>query len=769
MRKLIFTTSFVMGLGASLMAQTPLPIKSEPAARSVETSSQGIKTLKTRSLGGSLQEKEIQLPGGLRMKTVTGIPSTGNVLNPETKRTKRPAQNPPGFVLYENFESWDGSNEAWIPEGWSVDHRNSPQSNRGWKMTQPLSMYDFINSKCMTYEMFDVDVDEWLVTPEFTVKEGMELSWSTMTSPYFYDWDYFDNNTFQLTEYVIINDIKVNISTDGGATWTTLYSHAEELVKEAANFFAMFDYTVRPFSCDLSQYAGKSVKIGFQITGHDGNTTFIDDVSVGLPLTKTSYIRPLSGLFMGLSDTDEYVPASIMVGPVFQPITFTNTTPTKGATFTWNYEDTEGEHVSTDKNLTVTYATDHTSAATTRNNMYFYPTLKGVSSSTAEDEFTYNGFFQAGGKGEFERHFIDTDEYETIDLGLVPIDIFAEGAATWADIAVPYFGYNHESDRFWSRYTFGNDYKEDPDNWTHLEKIGEFFYTPDAPLVINGVRHNAYGKISRNVKMKAEIFPLNAAFQIGEQPVATAVCTGNDIIIVERYSANDFLCFNFKFDEPVIIDKKQSPYFLVAISGFRDPENVEYFSPEMSDHPNPNGLGLGWTGKQMSLNGEVMPMSWGSVTNVIGDDNLVSFYIMLDGTYPWLHRDDDAVTISSNSSVDVIIDSYYDGKDLQFENLPAWLTAKASGRYDKTVITFTAGQIPEAEKSATVSVSAPGVATDILLQSGSSGIDQIEGSSDQQNYVIYDLTGQKVSPFNLSPGIYIKRFADGSSVKFIHK
>lgn len=700
------------------------------------------------------------------------------ILNPHmrTNTKLQDSEQKEGFTIYEDFEAWDGSDDSWLPDGWTTDRKVYREGSHGWKMTEPLSIADVISSKCLTYEVFDEEVDEWVLTPEFTVGTGMELCWSTMTSPYFYDWAYLDSS-YRLSEYVILNDLRACISTDGGQTWDILYSHAEKLIEETrGDFFAMFDYTVRPFSLPLHDYEGEQAIIGFQIVGSDGNTTFLDNISVGLPPTHTSYSRPLSGLFFGLSDRDMNVPATIMAGPVFQPVKYTNTTPGKAQdNFLWTYTDSEEEgNIWNGTDLTVTYATDHTDEFTSRNNLYPFPVLKGSGPSTSPDEFTYPGFYQAGGKGEYEIYYTDTKDYEVIQLGLTVADPFTEGTATYADIAVPYFGYNNQSDRFWSQYTFGDDYDED--NWNHLEKYGDFFYTPDSPIVIEGIRTNAYGKISRDARFTADIYFLNAGFVISDEPAYTAVCTGKDITLIDRYSSNDFLSLNFKFDRPIVLSKDTAPYFLVAIGGFRDPEHVEYFSPEMSAESNPNNLGLGWLGHQMMWVGEPLPFSWSAVANVT--DELVSFYIMLDASFPWLKAleegdaaswsDNATITIAAGGEARIALDSYHDGTTLEFADLPEWLSARAEGRYGHTTAVFQATADAPDDAEARVTITAPGVSLTVEVKAASSGVDEIvagevPGSSDG----LYTLDGRRIYG-NPSPGIYV-RISDGRSRKIVVK
>lgn len=695
------------------------------------------------------------------------LTGTGSAVNPELRLPAKSSAAPEGYALRENFESWDGSDDAWLPEGWSVEHKKSPSGNHGWKMTQPQSPYDLIHSKCLTYEVFDDEVDEWVLTPEITITAGMELRWSTMTSPYFYDINFSDAMVSKPETYPILNDICVKISTDGGETWELLYSHAEKLVEETnGEFYPMFNYNVRPFLVSLSGYAGKKALIGFQISGKEGNTTFLDDVSVGLPPTRTSYRPPLSNLYFGFSEYGRNVPASIMAGPVFSPVTYANTTPSAASkSFTWTYDNTSGEgFTSNDRHLSVTYGTDYTDEATTRNNWYPFPVLRGQSASTAPDEFVYPGFYQAGGRAEMQIHYTDTDEYEVLDLGMTVADPYKEGSATYADIALPYFGYNQESDRYWSEYTFGMNGMTDK-NWAHLEKYGDFFYSPDVPLVIDGIRATGFGKVDREAVFTAEIYLLNAGYVPAEQPYAKAICTGDDITIVDRSSANDYLSLNFRFDEPLVMYNKVAPYFMVAIGGFRDPDHVEYFSPLMSAESNPNQLGLGWIGKWICWDGQMMPFSWTPVANYT-DDELVSFYIMLDAQFPWMTGEEDTVDISAGESASITLNSYYGANDITFEGLPEGVEAKAEGRYGETKVTFTALD-SVATGECEVKVCAPGVSKVVTLKttgSESSGISGIEAEGAAVRY--YNLQGVEVDrPEN---GVFI-RVEGNKAVKIIKK
>ena len=672
-----------------------------------------------------------------------------------------------GGLLNENFEEWNSADgEKWLPEGWTTKRITSASGHKGWRMYAPMSAYDEITSKCLVFESFKEPVDEWVITPSVAVADGMELRFFAYPSPlYYYDWSKIDWETYTFTEMSLLNDFKINISEDGGNSWTLLKSLADDF-KDITGYFDLY-YQMYPrlYKIDLSKYAGKNVMIGFQIEGNpEGNLAVLDDVYVGYPPIELSYSKPEGALFFGLSSTDQFVPASIMTVPVYQPVTFENKSKSTTANYSWIYMDTDGEKTSQEqKALTVTYKTDYTDEFTTRNNLYDMPVLTASDDKFADTEFTYPYLLQAGGKGEYERYYTDTQDKEVINLGLGVVDPMTEGTATYADIALPYFGYNNESDRYWTDIMLNGDkdFSMDENTYCKLLKNGNLFYATDAPLVITGVHTNGYGRVSRNAVFKAEIFLIGKNWQVPDTPYATAICTGDDITIIDRYSTNNILSFNFKFDEPIVMSKELTPYYFVAISGFNDPENVEYYSPEMSDLDNPDRLALGWIGKELKFNGQKYPVSWSPVQEYTR--SYVAFYIMLDAVFPWLESESEDFHVSKGETIDVKLDSYYDGDELKIENMPSWLTAKAEGRYGETKVNFTCTE--SLKETASVTITAPGVAKTINIINGEEGgVDSIYITDLTGKEAIYTLTGIKVRN-TPKPGIYIIRNSDGTVSK----
>lgn len=714
------------------------------------------------------------------------------------------AETPEGTVLYEDFEEWDGTDKNWQPEGWTFNHKKVQAGHPLWA-PYAYDPYDPVNYPSTTYIFFSFTepVDEWMISPEFEAKAGMSL----MTDVYNAGSYYFDIDAEMFTSDINsikkVNDFIIHITTDGGNTWTKLYSVADELMSH--NYKKAYEYWDRhgweTVTLDLSDYVGKKAKIAFQIVGDPVNmnnpgeeptseAAGVDNIRVGYPIVQVSYQKPLSSLYFGLNDDDLFVPGTIMVAPVFEPVTFTNTSSTPGAWYTWSYEHTDGMLTSENQEeLVVTYKTNHENESTSRNNLYEMPVLTGAGDLFSDTSFSLPGFVQAGGRAEYEILYTDTDEREVLQLGMSVADPVTEGTRTYADVTVPYFGYNNESDRYWTCRVFGinsneydKDYRGNDNEWSRLTHYGNFFYTSDAPLVIDGIRTNAYGRgfgpggTMPNAKFKAEIYFINDQFEISETPNYSFELKGSDVKVYNRNATNHILYLNFKFDKPLVISSKDCQAFLVAISGFRDADNIDYFSPEMSQYDNPDGLGLGWYGLKTKWGGIELPLSWSAVANHTEEnepagEQFISFYIMLDAYYPWLENKEsaDSYDIAANKSVSLSFDSYHDGDSLEFEGLPSWLTASAEGRYDKTKVTFTALPTAPESGSASVKVLSHGVSKVVKFTIGNSAINDIIGSDAEGPVEFYNLNGVRVPANKLEPGVYIKRQGNTSTKVLIGK
>ena len=703
-----------------------------------------------------------------------------NTLNPKFTQNKvrKAAELPQGAVLYEDFEEWDGT-VAWAPEGWTCDHKVMPAGHPGWRAYgyDPLDPINYPSTSYIFYK-FEEPVDEWLISPEFTVGEGMIFQADCYNAgSYYYDIDaeMFTSNIYSIEK---VNDFIINITTDDGKTWTPLYSIPDEMSK--LGYTKAYEYWDRSgwetIQLSLDGYVGKTAKIAFQIVGNPvgmpndptSQSSGVDNIFVGMPRVDVSYQRPVPALFYGFTSDDNitagafsYLPGTFMVVPVYSPVKFKNTSKTFGAEYSWSADHTDGTFTSDNQSeLVITYGTNYESESTTRNNIYEMPVLTGDGETFTRTQFALSGYIQAGGRGEYEAKYQDGTS-KWIQYGLAVADPHSESSRTYADFTVPYFGYNAESDRYWTSKEFGitiNDYdqkfKDDDNNWCHLTKYGNIFYTSDAPIVIEGIRTNGYGRgtgangfMTPNAKFTAEIYYLEEDLKVPDKPTYTIDCTGNDITVIDRYASNHLIALNFKPESPIVISREDCTAILVAITGFHDSENIDYFSPEMSELDNPDGLSLGWYCTETRWGGYDLPASWKPVyehtkiTERIGEQ-LISFFIMLDGYYPWLVGDTETITLQPGETANLTLDSYYDGSQLTIEGLPAWLKATATGQYDKTNILFTADAT--ASGYANVTISAPGVKKTLLVGNTPSGINDITAESTDGKAEYFNLQGVKI-------------------------
>lgn len=697
----------------------------------------------------------------------------------DVKALSRAASNlPDGTVLYEDFEEWDGVTENFVPEGWTIDNVKLPAGHPGWKVYPP-DILDPVNypSKTYIFLFFEEPVDSRLISPEFEVTDGMVLSADIYNAgDYYYEID-AEMYTSVINSIEKRNDFIVNISTDGGTTWTPVHSMADDMLSEG--YTLAFQYYERmgweKVSVDLSEFAGQKIRVAFQVVGEpDSNSAGVDNIRVGYPTVNVSYMRPADALFYGLTNQDEAFPATIMVVPAHSPVTYVNSSEATGnIDYSWNYgsDDVEGSVEGGD--LTATYGTSglaelqEAGKATSQGKDFDMPVLTASGKNVSETTFKLPGYLQVGGVGQSTIVFDGTPYL--YDFGLSVADPYTEGTSTYADITVPYFGYNVESDRYWTMYTFDLSYAEyqesfsnDPDNKAELTHYANMYYTSEAPIVINGIRSNGYGRGTglmgnmNGAQLKAEIYLMKDAYdEFGnwmgyEMPETPTYSIPGTVKLIDRSASNYILIMNFVPEEPIVISGADCPAYVVAITGFHDADHIEYFSPELSLYDNPDGLIHGIYGTKIKYEGVELPLGWGYVFRHCmynrepeGEQNR-SFYIMFDGAYPWLERadkSDEAIDLSEGQAVTVDLNSYHHADNLTIEGVPSWLNAELTGRYDKTKLVLT----PIAEGStATITVKGHGVSKDIQVI-GTSGLnDIVDDAGTDADAVYFDLKGVRV-------------------------
>ncbi|MDD4372439.1 MAG: choice-of-anchor J domain-containing protein [Bacteroidales bacterium] len=165
---------------------------------------------------------------------------------------------PGGDGIEEDFES--GS----LSEGWTVEQTNTAT---GGPTPSYWTVNNYISTDFSPFGTYHAGLwwdyghqDEWLITPEFNVPAGAELSfWSVV----------YQGSTY-------LDHYYVKISTDGGSTWTVLW--------DASTLSGGWNYYNFPYDIDLNSYAGQDVKLAFQAVDGDNQGLwyifFVDNIVV---------------------------------------------------------------------------------------------------------------------------------------------------------------------------------------------------------------------------------------------------------------------------------------------------------------------------------------------------------------------------------------------------------------------------------------------------------------------------------------------------------
>ncbi len=224
-----------------------------------------------------------------------------NTVDPMFKVRKASAGLPEGCVFSESFEEWDGTTPSWIPEDWTAINSSDdvPAANR-WSVDGGNPLAGVVapdGNYILGINFSSGPLDEWAVTPEITLTESMELTFSAFIDPLFlFDINYINWSTYEFVERHTAATLQVMIQADGGE-WTKFWDAVDEFEEYNAADMMERGGKFDQYTVDLAAYAGKNVRIGFRYVGTDGNTMYIDNIAVGLPaLDEVSYIPDFSTL-----------------------------------------------------------------------------------------------------------------------------------------------------------------------------------------------------------------------------------------------------------------------------------------------------------------------------------------------------------------------------------------------------------------------------------------------------------------------------------------
>ena len=683
-------------------------------------------------------------------------------------------------VLSESFEKWDGADMAWVPDGWTVESKGTPQTDpeASWHPSAGGSWYPAPTDGNYYFSVnYGANQDEWLISPEVEMPESaLGLYFDMNVEPiWFFSQENVDWTTNEfIGQPEIIFTVKVNVREAGGE-WITLTDYANRYKDYTLMelYQASADNSLQTQSVDLDAYAGKKIQVAFQFVGTESNSIFIDNIRIGLPpLDRPVYAMPAFNQYWGTDRDMNFTDFGCAFLPAFAPLTWYVTDPTAGLTYEWEYTSPEGSSATSEgSSLTLSYPATYNGGYVTDSHFIAPPVVTATSAAgTAASYRNPAQYMLTGGPAEYQ-----TADGTVMRMGVLPVNIQNDGMTitVYTDDAdssesTPIFGYNKNTDQFWTDYTFmgGNE----PGEYDKVVGIINKIEAPSSPMVITGVHLDARGRgISDNVVFTCRIFPLGEGNVVmPEKTFATATVSGKDILLIGQGGSTNYYTLPFDFDKPVVLDQSYNAY-AVEVYGFNNPGGIEYFAPMQSALPmEPIVTNVSFVHKERLFNYTVMD-SYSAIAKMSGAYGPCynAFLINLEAYYPWLLTDVESVKVGEAKTM-IDLNSYYAAEDLTI-TAPEWVTVTASGRFADTQLTITA-EYAETDREGELTVSAPGVTkTFTLTQEGMSGLREIAGDSDLSVEALYDLNGRKVSSASMPAGIYLLRRPSGKVEKVVIK
>lgn len=252
----------------------------------------------TPALRSSSQDKLFIDPSTTnRLRSASGIQAVGDTL------------------LIEGFEAFTGTDQTWLPTGWTRKTTNTFDMKKTWFIGAPQASLN--SSKYLSFVEFDYDnaSDEWLITPELTLGAQNDMIFYLLSNPseMFYTDKYGVTHKDQITA-----TFQIMISVNGGE-YTTLFDAAKD-VNYTDDEFKKIGY--RQMRVKLHDYASKKVKIGFRYVGKGGGSIGLDDIFIGNLYPSAWYYRPIGTYYNGFSDELTFSPGYFV--PAYKDLQFVN-------------------------------------------------------------------------------------------------------------------------------------------------------------------------------------------------------------------------------------------------------------------------------------------------------------------------------------------------------------------------------------------------------------------------------------------------------------
>ncbi len=218
-------------------------------------------------------------------------------------------------LLNENFEAFTGSDQSWLPTGWTRKVTNTYTPKNTWFIGIPEKVAN--SGQYVSFIEFDYDnqSDEWLITPELTLGAQNDLIFYLLSNP---SEMYFKDKYGVIHKDQVTATLQVMISVDGGE-FTKIFDATEDASYSSEEFE---EVGYRQMHVKLHDYASKKIKIAFRYIGKGGGSMGVDDIFVGNLYPSAWYYRPIGTYYNGFSDDVAISPGYFV--PAYKKMRFVN-------------------------------------------------------------------------------------------------------------------------------------------------------------------------------------------------------------------------------------------------------------------------------------------------------------------------------------------------------------------------------------------------------------------------------------------------------------
>lgn len=570
--------------------------------------------------------------------------------------------------FYESFEAYPDYNtpDNFIPEGWQ--EINTPENtptpemiekwvNNTWYVSDTGDGYwlpitpDGVKEMFIHFAFndhtgaygFDLTAypqDEWLITPEIKISDGQQLFfWGAIDYSFaiHYNW-----NTASYEHDKVDCNLEVLVSADNGEHWTKLWDAInDELKASGMTDDELYDagMAYRPYSIDLADYVGKTVKIAFRYINNSnadatvGNSLAIDAIKVTQPMPEAAYYAPEGSLFVGLSEDLWATNNSNIVTPAYAEIEWKSASNEFTAANEWAFATADGETV-TEKgdNVAVEYP--------------YTPDGVDMPQLTASNEY-------------------GTDTYTWGQDDEKPARLYAGGNLTDADeqdnkIVFGLGNYDFQHNFFMTpkfddkAYCFGTG-ADEYYGGAKVVSAGELFKAPVSPLYTDRAFINMQ-ILDADPDAELEINVYTAETEADDY--GGEVLTAGELIAHGRAKAGDAAydseggLYTLGFDLYAVNGGKDAdkPGFVIddnvifEITGFAGNDKVREFSPMTQMEKNADGRNYAYVKLQLPDNAGTY---WYAAPELI-QDFCSSLILSLRGEFSFMHADESAINLPGN-------------------------------------------------------------------------------------------------------------------------